>query len=598
MGTEQLKEFYVRNSEIFVNNELPIWVLREIGWFLFRGLVWIADKCQALYDTSFGLIDFTSWSNVNEYVGALKPLFIALTAISLFALGVMLIFAHEKKPKIVINICLAVLCVTCSTVVFHDLNQVTKDIKKGFESISVGDDKFDGVYDIVGDNLIDLIYLDKKVGIANLNYEKDEKKLPHPDINKENFWQIDYGEVLNYKSERKWNDEEKVKEILKQKLVIEFSDAAGDITNYQIRDVYNGFGWNSADDADLANEYYYRYHFSFFLAVLQIVSIIVLYVALSYKCVRIAFELVVARLLAFLYAAELSGGEKLRKILIFIRDSYILLLVTTLCIRVFYLFNAFITTTIDNTFVQGVLILFVAFSVIDGPNLVEKILGMDAGLSQSTARLMAAYGTVKAAGRAAMAPVKMAQEHKYRSDMKGAMTGAAGSNLKQGEGGDGSNGSGKGGAAGTGSGTSDEQQQKNMDYMDGQDRKNNMDPNEDRVKEEGSAKVYSGGERNEDFMNRGQAGGEESFMDQDRGIQGSSASSRIDSEGKDFMEQPQGGSHGEQSSGLGTTAKSKRSSSQDFMERPKKEKKPNTFKKRNSSYQSDILKPKKDKEES
>lgn len=254
---------------------------------------------------------------------------------------------------------------------------------------------------------------------------------------------------------------------------------------------------------------------------------------------RIAFELVVARLLAFLYAAELSGGEKLRKILIFIRDSYILLLVTTLCIRVFYLFNAFITTTIDNTFVQGVLILFVAFSVIDGPNLVEKILGMDAGLSQSTARLMAAYGTVKAAGRAAMAPVKMAQEHKYRSDMKGAMTGAAGSNLKQGEGGDGSNGSGKGGAAGTGSGTSDEQQQKNMDYMDGQDRKNNMDPNEDRVKEEGSAKVYSGGERNEDFMNRGQAGGEESFMDQDRGIQGSSASSRIDSEGKDFMEQPQ-----------------------------------------------------------
>ena len=129
---------------------------------------------------------------------------------------------------------------------------------------------------------------------------------------------------------------------------------------------------------------------------------------MAYKVTRIAYELVVARLLALLYSAEVSGGEKIGKIFVFIRDSYILLLITTICIRLYGLFNAFITETVDNSFAQAVFIVFAAFCVIDGPNLVEKLLGMDAGLSSSTARMMAAYGAAKGAASIMTAPFRMA----------------------------------------------------------------------------------------------------------------------------------------------------------------------------------------------
>ena len=102
-----------------------------------------------------------------------------------------------------------------------------------------------------------------------------------------------------------------------------------------------------------------------------------------------------ARLLAYLYSAELSGGEKIKKIIVFIRDSYILLIVTAICIKVYVLITGYISSHMNNGLVSAIFSLFIAFAVIDGPNLVERLLGMDAGLKSSTARLLAAYGVAK-----------------------------------------------------------------------------------------------------------------------------------------------------------------------------------------------------------
>lgn len=53
-------------------------------------------------------------------------------------------------------------------------------------------------------------------------------------------------------------------DILEKKLVaIDYEKGKG---KFELRDVYNGFGWNSEDDTDLANEFYYRYKFNFFTA--------------------------------------------------------------------------------------------------------------------------------------------------------------------------------------------------------------------------------------------------------------------------------------------------------------------------------------------
>lgn len=44
-----------------------------------------------------------------------------------------------------------------------------------------------------------------------------------------------------------------------------------------------------------------------------------------------------------------------------------------------------------NGFTKGMFLLFIAFAVIDGPNLVQRINGLDAGLSDGMQKVMSAY---------------------------------------------------------------------------------------------------------------------------------------------------------------------------------------------------------------
>lgn len=421
MTDNQLIEYFLANADLFSNNNIFFSGFRALGWLIVKGFVFVADISEDLYDTAFGLVDFTTWAEGTEFMNAFKPVFVALMAISLFALGIMLMMGKDKKPKIVQNICIACLCVTCSTIVFTELNNLTISFKEGVESIKTGGKAYDGAYDIVSDNLYDLVYLDSQLGMKNINYEENKDELPHPNITKKSFGVIDYDEIINYDTERfSWKSGGEAQTILKSELV-----STGD--EYTIGEVYNGIGWQSGDEDDLLNEFYYRYKFDFFPALITLGAVIIVYVAMAYKVVRLIIELFVGKLLAYLFSAELSGGQKITEILVFIRNTYFLLLLTTILIRCFYFAIAFCQSRISNTLVECIIILFVAFVIIDGPNLVERLLGMDIGLSSSTARIFAAYHAVKAAARTATAPVrwgagKAAEHHrmnKYFGDNRG-----------------------------------------------------------------------------------------------------------------------------------------------------------------------------------
>lgn len=427
MTEASLIEFFKLNSEYFISNSIVSSAIRFVGWGIIRFLTFIASGAENLYNKSFGLIDFTTWPKINQFIDAFKPLFVAIMALSIFALGIILILHHEKKPKIIINICIAALCFTCSTVVFQQLNAIVKDVKIGIESVKVADKEFNGVYDIISENLTDLVYLDHKYGMKNLNLSKETGKhaTTHPNINKKNFGMIDYNEVLNYSSDDvyEWKSGGEAEEILKKKLVF-----MPDTVKYKTRDVFNGFGWNSDGDADMANEFYYRYHFKFFNACCLLIAMIVIYITMSYKTFRIVWELVFSRLLAVLYSAELSGGQKVAKILVFIRDSYIALLMTVLSIRLFYLGYSFISSYTGSGFIQSIFILFLAFCVIDGPNLVEKLLGMDIGLGSALGRLIVAKNMMQSAVRAGTAPLRYASNRHRQNKMYEKMNGSQNSN--------------------------------------------------------------------------------------------------------------------------------------------------------------------------
>ena len=238
MSKKELIDFYLANGDLFSQNDIITGALRSLGFWLLKLFAMVGDACKELYDVTFGLVDFTTWPKISAFVEEFKPVFVALMAASIFALGIMLIANHEKKPKIAINICVACLCVTCSTLIFTQLNTLVKDAKTGLDSVT--EETAGDVYDIVGNNTIDIYYLDQQIGMSAIDYTKNKNKLPHPKMTKQKMDVMDYTEVLDPDSDRYEFKDDNAEDILTNEII-----SLGDGKSYSVGEVYNGVAWTS-----------------------------------------------------------------------------------------------------------------------------------------------------------------------------------------------------------------------------------------------------------------------------------------------------------------------------------------------------------------
>ena len=79
-----------------------------------------------------------------------------------------------------------------------------------------------------------------------------------------------------------------------------------------------------------------------------------------------------------------------------IRDRYIAIMATGLTLNLYIVSTGYMSNRVGG-FTSILVNLALALFVIDGPNLVERILGIDAGLKSSWGTLMAGYGVAKGA---------------------------------------------------------------------------------------------------------------------------------------------------------------------------------------------------------
>ena len=64
MSKNELIDFYLVNGDLFQQNNVVTSALRTFGFWILKLLTTVADACQQLYDITFGLVDFTSFSSV------------------------------------------------------------------------------------------------------------------------------------------------------------------------------------------------------------------------------------------------------------------------------------------------------------------------------------------------------------------------------------------------------------------------------------------------------------------------------------------------------------------------------------------------------
>lgn len=246
--------WYLANMEIMQNNAIVSSAIRYIVWGLTKILVLFANVSETIYDKAFGFIDFTTNPAVNSFIGKFKVVLVALTALSLLYLGLVLILQHEKKPKLMTNICFLIFCVCCSTWFFTEMNTLAGSFKDGVQSTVSASHL---AYDTVDSHMADLVYLDKKQnGLEHVSWST-RQEYGAGIKNKKTLDAVDYTEVLNFNSSI-YDYHGDTGSILKNKLVT-VNPAEGE---YKVLPLSNGVGWNSDDDADLFNEFYYRYTFN------------------------------------------------------------------------------------------------------------------------------------------------------------------------------------------------------------------------------------------------------------------------------------------------------------------------------------------------
>ena len=371
----------MRNNDILAINNIVSSAVRWCGWSLVKGLAWVATNAANLFDNCFKLVDFTKWGPVENFIKAWKPVFVSLVSLSLLFLGIVLIFWHEKKPKFVMNLCLAVLIVSSSGYLIQQLNGfLADDMRSAIVNDNAAEKSKGIVYDMVGSSVFDLIYLDDHIKGGLMNMTK-KNRVTYSDFSEDDMAMIDINEIVKPDDVK-----ESSKDLMSHRILYRQD-------NIQVKESYNGVAWT-----DLLNEYYYRYNIQWFNCILGLCSLILIYVCLAYKVVRIIYEIVIQRVLAVLYSANLSNSQKTLKIMDSIKDSYITLVLVMICLKIYLLAYKFINQTGFSGFTQAMILLFIAFAVIDGPNIIQKLTGIDAGLSSGTGKIMAGIQASRIAG--------------------------------------------------------------------------------------------------------------------------------------------------------------------------------------------------------
>ena len=403
-----------RNAEYFQQNDLFGSIFRSIGWWLVSFLRTICVAAEELYLYCFKLLTFSTSDNIQNLISSMQPMYHAILLLSITAVGLMLMLFNSKFPNFLRSILLTVAIVTCSFYIISQLNKALYDTETdtGLVTWAIGENHT-VANDVVNANIIDLLYVDQKEENGLLSFNKDNIENYHyPELTDEMFNSIRVTEVLNYEDEQL---SEAGKELLKKRLKV----TAG--AEFTTGDVSNGWGWNSEGDSDIGNEFYYRYYVSYPICILTLFAFAAVYLAMAFVVVKIIINLVIGQILSILYSADLTGSKKTWMILNTMKDGYIALFLTALSVRIYTLFQAWLNDLlVDHGIINAIILVLLAFAIICGPSIIEKVTGQNVGVSGGLGMMYAAkqaiHGAASIPGHLASAGKTLANGFGWAAD--------------------------------------------------------------------------------------------------------------------------------------------------------------------------------------
>jgi len=357
--------------------------LRSIGWLFVRGLSFIIDGLEQITNDILLIKTFFNNPQVVEFVQTIQPFLYVILAGSFLFTGYLMIFQKKfDREGFLINLFITLLVLGLLSPTMIKTSEFTD---KAITSINQN-----GVYEnqdhtlsqsVLQKNVHDLVEYDKTAF-------KDTKIKNPNSVPASQIKNIDINDVFDSDEYRLSKEGE---DISQNKLAWNGKE----MTETELDQ--SGVEWN--------NQYYYRYHPNWLTILVTLGVMGFTLFSIAYKLARLSFELAFNYVLAILVApADLHSGQKTKKVIQSILNTFLVIILIFVSIKLYTIGTAYLADTLDGL---AYLIALIAFSaaLIDGPNMVERLFGIDAGLKRGWGVALGAYavgkGTAKVGARVA-----------------------------------------------------------------------------------------------------------------------------------------------------------------------------------------------------
>jgi len=385
MSDEELLEILLRFSDVLSTNNIFTSGLRIMGWGTILFLKMIVDGLEGMVDKVLILTDFFSSDPVINFLETIQPVLYILLAISLGMIGFRLIFNKEKnRSDVPMNLFISIMTITLLSFGMGKVNDFTGD---AMDVAKVQTDSFTTSDRVMEDYITDISVYDE------YGWEDPEVENRHY-VAPNNIDKISINETITKEFEKANGDQltSKGKEIVMNKIGLESNGEEGLVE------------LGKSGLFDFLPENYYRWHVDWFTAIVTLSVMAFTMILISIKVAKLCFELGFNHIVALIMAyADISTGQRLKAIIKNIGSIFASLIMIFLSLRVYMYYTTFIDNNLEGL---GYLIALIAGSlaVIDGPNIVQKLFGIDAGLKNAWHVAMGGYLASKTLGP----PVKKA----------------------------------------------------------------------------------------------------------------------------------------------------------------------------------------------
>lgn len=361
-------------------------MFRWLGWVFIKGLAFIVDALENVTDEVLLIKQFFQNPEIVAFVDTIRPFLYILLAFSLLYAGYLLIFQKKfDREGMAINVFIALAIVVVLSQGMGKANEFTDE---AIEAINTTDlyGKGEGSLSdtIISQQLTDLLEFDK-AGWGTIEVD------PSNNLPLSMIGHVSITEKL---------DEERKE--------LEISPEGRDIVSHKLTWSASEKELMELEDSKLMpwkNESYYRYDVNWLTLLTTLAVMAFTLFSIAYKLARLSFELTFNYILALLVApADIHDGQKTKKIMQSILNTFLVIILIFLSMKIYMIGTAYVANELEGL---AYLIALIAFSVavIDGPNIVERLFGIDAGLKNGWGVLAGAYAggkLISGAGGAVM----------------------------------------------------------------------------------------------------------------------------------------------------------------------------------------------------